>query len=27
LFGWWTVFVDGLGDWMGSRTRPKVKLH
>lgn len=27
LFGWWTVLLDSLGDWIGSSTRPKVKLH
>ena len=27
LFGWWTVALTSLGDWIGSSTRPKVKLH
>jgi NADH dehydrogenase len=27
LFGWWAVLLDSFGDWMGSATRPRVKLH
>jgi NADH dehydrogenase len=27
LFGWWTVVLESLGHWMGSTTRPRVKLH
>jgi NADH dehydrogenase len=27
LFGWWTVALESLGHWMGSTTRPRVKLH
>jgi NADH dehydrogenase len=27
LFGWWAVLLDSLGRWIGSATRPRVKLH
>lgn len=27
LFGWWAVLLDSLGRWIGSVTRPRVKLH
>jgi NADH dehydrogenase len=27
LFGWWAVGLDTLGRWIGSATRPRVKLH
>ena len=27
LFGWWAVVLDTFGRWIGSATRPRVKLH
>jgi NADH:ubiquinone reductase (H+-translocating) len=27
LFGWWAVALDTFGRWIGSATRPRVKLH
>ncbi len=27
LFGWWAVVLDSFGRWIGSATRPRVKLH
>jgi NADH dehydrogenase len=27
LFGWWAVILDTFGRWIGSATRPRVKLH
>jgi NADH dehydrogenase len=27
LFGWWAVTLDSIGRWIGSATRPRVKLH
>ena len=27
LFGWWAVLLDSFGRWIGSATRPRVKLH
>jgi NADH:ubiquinone reductase (H+-translocating) len=27
LFGWWAVALDSFGRWIGSATRPRVKLH
>ncbi len=27
LFGWWAVILDSFGRWIGSATKPRVKLH
>jgi NADH dehydrogenase len=27
LFGWLPVLMEGVGNWIGSATRPRIKLH